>query len=81
MFNALQTKAQRYKKITLGLYKEHQGKLIYNSKLYIPYDKRLQTHICEAHHILFLAEHSGRHKTLDLIRRNYYWPFIRNFIS
>ena len=47
----------------------------------MPNNKRLQTYIYKAHHILLPAKHRGQHKTLDLIRKSYYWPSIRNFIN
>ena len=60
--------------------------LIYVEKgrTYIPNDEKLKLEIAESEHDSKFAGHFGRHKTLELITRSFFWPkmdeWIRNYI-
>ena len=81
ILEALQAGTRFSKKITLGLCQERDGMLYYQDRLYIPADERLRTRICEAHHTLPSTGHGGRVQTLNLIRRSYFWPKMRQLIN
>ena len=81
VFEALRNRVCFSKKITLSLCQEQDGKLYYQGRLYVPEGERLRTRVCEAHHILPAAGHGGRAKTLNLIRRTYFWPQMRQLIN
>ena len=53
-------------------WKEEDGVLLYDRRLYIP--PSLHTSLIQRHHDNPLAGHLGVEKTLDLLRRYYYWP-------
>ena len=60
--------------------------LIYvgTGRTYIPTDEKLKLEIAESEHDSKFAGHFGRHKTLELITRSFFWPkmdeWIRNYI-
>ena len=60
--------------------------LIYvgTGRTYIPDDEKLKLEIAESEHDSKFAGHFGRHKTLELITRSFFWPkmdeWIRNYI-
>ena len=61
---------------------EDDGLVYYRYKnstlLYIPRDTNLRNQILAAHHDTPLAGHPGKHKTVALVMRNYWWPGMRN---
>lgn len=69
------------KKITLSECEERNGQLWYQKRLMVPDDERVRLRIVEAHHDAPPAGHNGRTKTLELIRRSYFWPQMRTFIG
>ena len=62
-------------------FKETNGVVEYDGKVYVPRDRNLRERIIHAHHDTPLAGHPGRFKTLDLIQRNYWWPGIRTYVT
>jgi hypothetical protein len=52
-------------------YKMHDGLLMYGDKIVVPPEFRTQ--ILEQHHDNKLAGHQGYQRTLDLLRREFYW--------
>lgn len=69
------------KKITLSECESREGQLWYQGRLYVPDNEKLRVRLCEAHHDAPAAGHNGRTKTLELIRRSYFWPQMRKFIA
>jgi len=57
------------------------GVIYVDNMLYIPKDQALRTEIMSMHHDDPLAGHFGRDKTLELIRRKYYWPSMANDVE
>jgi hypothetical protein len=53
---------------------ESDGLLMFCGKIYVPNDRDLQRHIIEQRHVMRIARHTGRFKTLELVARNYWWP-------
>jgi len=48
----------------------------YERHIYIPYSNALKLKVAHECHNAKVAGHFGRDKTLDLIKRNYYWPNV-----
>src|SRR6201996_340043 len=57
------------------------GFLLHNLQIYIPDFKNLCLRIMQLKHDHPTAGHFGLVKTLDLIRREYYWPNLRSWES
>ena len=55
---------------------EVDGLIYWQHRLYVPQSNKLREDIIKIHHDNILAKHSGRHKTLELINCNYWWPCI-----
>jgi len=53
-------------------------------RIYIPDSNTLNLKVAYQYHDAKVAGHFGRDKTLDLIKRNYYWPnmeeWVRNYV-
>jgi hypothetical protein len=73
-------RTQRDWTVTQGLkqkpkeFKETNGIIEFKGMIYVPRDRRLRERIIFAHHDTTIAGHPGQHKTLELIKRNYWWP-------
>src|SRR6202023_693680 len=61
------------------------GLLFFRDRCYIPPTFSLRQEIVRRHHDSLPAGHPGQFKTLELIRRNYWWPgfsvFVRNYVD
>jgi transposase InsO family protein len=55
-------------------WKELNGLLYYKGKLYIPNNKELRTEIIKTCHDTPTTGHPGKHGTLELVSRHYWWP-------
>lgn len=62
-------------------YVETNGIVEVDTKVYVPRDRRLRDRIVHAHHDVPIAGHPGRFKTLELVRRTYWWPGMRSYIE
>ncbi|MBW0560982.1 hypothetical protein O181_100697 [Austropuccinia psidii MF-1] len=65
---------------------EPQAKfLLFKDRVVIPSSEDLQLNILQKHHASPLAGHPGQEKTLKLIKRDFYWAgmnqFIKDFVS
>jgi hypothetical protein len=56
---------------------EEDGTLTYHDLIYVPLDKDLRADIISYHHDTRLSGHYGENKTIELIRRRYWWPTLR----
>jgi len=56
----------------------------YERRIYIPDSNALKLMVAHQCHDAKVAGHFGRDKTLDLMKRNYYWPnmeeWVRNYV-
>ena len=57
------------------------GNLYFKNRLYIPEDSMLRRDILESEHDTKVAGHMGQDKTVELIKRNFYWPSMVNDIE
>jgi hypothetical protein len=55
--------------------------LLHWGKIYIPKDKQLWNNIIKRYHNSLAAGHLGRHKNLELVSRNYWWPGITKSVN
>ena len=58
-----------------------EGLLLYKGRIYVPNDDKLRAEIVKIHHDSPAVGHPGRHKTQELISRNYWWPSMAQFID
>lgn len=56
------------------------GLLRLDGRIYIPNSADLRLLVLRIHHDHILAGHFGQNRTLELIRRRYTWPKIREFV-
>jgi hypothetical protein len=50
------------------------GRLVYDDRIYIPNDLALQTRIIQECHDTRISGHLGKDKTIDQVKRRFYWP-------
>lgn len=81
ILDMLRKGATQSKKITLGECRENNDQLWYQGRLYVPDNEQLRTRVCRAHHDMPAAGHAGRTKTLELVRRSFFWPQMRDFVA
>jgi hypothetical protein len=55
--------------------------ILHRGKIYVPKDKQLRNNIIQRYHDSLTAGHPGRHKTLELVTRNYWWPGITKSVN
>ncbi|MBW0530245.1 hypothetical protein O181_069960, partial [Austropuccinia psidii MF-1] len=61
---------------------EPQAKLlVYKDRVVIPSNEKLQLNILQKHHDPHLAGHPGQKKTLKLIKRDFHWAGMNQFIK
>ena len=60
---------------------EDDGIVYMNERIYISNNYEIQEQILQENHNLVNMEHSGQQRMLELIRRNYWWPGIKNDIK
>jgi hypothetical protein len=70
-------------KLQKGLeeWNQENGLILHRGKIYIPKDRQLQNNIIQRYHDSLAAGHLGRHKTLELVTRNYWWPGITKSVN
>jgi len=65
-------------------WKTKEGLLFFRDKCYIPPHEELRREIVKKYHDSLTGGHPGHFKTLELIRRNYWWPgmtvFVKNYV-
>jgi len=69
------------KEVALGRCKIQDGLLLYDYKVWVPDDTKLRLSILKQHHDSTSAGHTGSGKTLDILKRTYYWPRMRDFVK
>ena len=69
--------------LTNGLHnwEEHNGLVLYKGRVYIPKTPDLRKSIVRLCHDSSSTGHPGRHATLELVSRLYWWPGMTNFIN
>jgi hypothetical protein len=57
------------------------GLLLYNMRVYVPDARDLRLRVLQTKHDHVTAGHPGFRKTLELVKREFYWPGLRAFVS
>ena len=63
-----------------ALFKEHDGLLLFQDKIYVP-DEKLREKVFHNCHDSLVAGHPGIAKTEELIKRTYWWPSLSNNVK
>jgi hypothetical protein len=76
-------KAKGPRRLLNGLleWEEQDGLVYYKGKLYIPNNKELRGNIVKSCHDSSAAGHPGKHGTLELVSRLYWWPQMASFVD
>ena len=72
---------QRRKDISLSLCAEANGRLHYDSRLFVPNHDPLKLHLFRTYHDSPTVGHQGVTKTYELLSREYYWTNMRRDIE
>ena len=62
-------------------WEEEDGLVYYRGKLYIPADAGLRNQVVKQCHDSVTAGHPGRHGTIELVSRLYWWPGLAAFVT
>jgi len=57
-------------------WREVDGIMYKEGKVYVPKDEKLRTEIIRLHHDMPIGGHGGQWKTVELVTRNFWWPGI-----
>jgi len=57
-------------------WREVDGIMYKEEKIYISKDEKLRAEIVRLHHDMPIGEHGGQWKTVELITRNFWWPGV-----
>jgi len=57
-------------------WREEDGLILKEGKVYVPKDKELKTEIVQLHHNTLVGGHGGQWKTVELVTRNFWWPGV-----
>jgi len=66
-------------------WKINDGMVFYKERCYVPPNEELRRKIVQRYHDAPTMGHPGRFKTLELLRRDYWWPgdytFVKNYVD
>jgi len=57
-------------------WREVDGVIYKEGKVYIPRDEKLRVEIIWLHHDILVGEHREQQKTVELVTRNFWWPGV-----
>jgi len=57
-------------------WREEDGLMLKEGKVYVPRDEELKAEIIQLHHDTPVGEHRGQWKTVELVTRNFWWPRV-----
>src|ERR1700727_2990909 len=66
---------------TLPWSKSASSLLLYEGRVYVPDFEDLRVRVLQSKHDHASAGHPGYRKTLELVRREFYWPGLRTFVA
>ena len=82
---ALKEKETPLIKSNLGAWELQKGLLFFNNRCYVPTDLELRRNLVSQFHDSAMMGHPGQYKTMEAIRKHYWWPgmytFIRNYVA
>ena len=69
-------KKARVKMLRDKEWREEDGLMLKEGKVYVPKDEALRVEIIRLHHDTPIGKHGGQWKTVELVTRNFWWPGI-----
>jgi len=57
-------------------WREEDGVMLRDGKVYVPKDERLRAEVIQLHHDMPVRGHGGQWKTTELVTRNFWWPGV-----
>ena len=57
-------------------WREEDGLMLKDGKVYMPKDKELRAEVIQLYHNTLVGEHGGQWKTVELVTRNFWWPRV-----
>jgi len=57
-------------------WREHEGLMLKEGKVYVPKDEKLRAEVIRLHHDTPVGGHGGQWKTTELVTRNFWWPGV-----
>ncbi|GBE84238.1 hypothetical protein SCP_0602160 [Sparassis crispa] len=67
-------------KSSLSDWEVHDGVILYKGKIYVPPSKTLRRDLVRLHHDSPAMGHPGKFNTLELLRREFWWPGMYTFV-
>jgi len=64
-----------------GLTWEEDGVVYIKRRIYVPNNKRIREEILKEDHNLVDVGHSGQHRMLELLKRTYWWPGLKEDVK
>ena len=64
-----------------GLVWEQDGIIYMEEQIYIPNNKNLKEQILQENHDPIDVSHPGQQRMLELVKRNYWWPGIKEDVK
>lgn len=78
---ALNKGKKHYQRIPLDQCSIREGALYHQDKLWVPNDPSILVPLLREVHDQPASGHPGIHRTIELLRRNYYWPNMRKEVD
>ena len=60
---------------------EEDGVVYVEGRIYVPNNKKIQEEILKENHDLVDIGHLGQHRMLELLKRTYWWPGLKEDIK
>ena len=57
-------------------WRQEDGLMLKEGKVYIPKDEKLRAEVIRLHHDMPVGGHGGQWKTVELVTRNFWWPGV-----
>jgi len=57
-------------------WREENGLMLRDGKVYVPKNKKLRVEVIQLHHDMPVEGHGGQWKTTELVTRNFWWPGV-----
>jgi len=57
-------------------WREEEGLMLKEGKVYVPKDEALRVEIIRLHHDMPMEGHGGQWKTVEMVTRNFWWPGV-----
>ena len=64
-----------------GLTWEEDGVAYMEERIYVPNNKEIREEILREHHDPADIEHPGQHRMMELLKRNYWWPGLKEDVK